>query len=71
MNNPILTQLASLIESILKSEVPVVENAAAAAAIDTAKSDPKVVAVSAASVALLEAARNLKAAANAPPQAPK
>jgi hypothetical protein len=66
MNIPLLTKLAHLIEEILKADAPVVGRAAAAAAVASAESDPKVQAVTAASAVLLEAAQNLKAAVNTP-----
>lgn len=64
MNIPLLTQLVHLIEEIVKSEAPVVAGAATKAALQSAESDPKVQAVTAASLVLLEAAQNLKAAAS-------
>lgn len=73
MNLPLLGKLAHLIEEILKSEVPIMEKAAVATAVGAAESDPKVQAITAASVALLSAAQNLKTAAqtpNAPHAAP-
>lgn len=61
MNIPLLSHLVHLIEEILKAEVPVIETAA----IQSAKEDPKVQAVT----ALLEAAQNLKTVVNTnPPQ---
>jgi hypothetical protein len=63
MNVPLLTKLMHLIEEIMKSEVPVVTTAA----VETAESDPKVQAITAASVALLSATQDMKAAINAPP----
>lgn len=66
MNIPLLTQLAHLIEEILKTNAPVVERAASDAALGTIEQDPKVQAVRAASIALLDAAKNMKAAVNTP-----
>jgi hypothetical protein len=66
MNIPLLSQLAHLIEEILKSDVPVVERAATDAAVKSIEQDPKVQAVQTASIALLQAAKDLKAAANTP-----
>ncbi len=66
MNIPVLTQLAHLIEEILKTEIPVAGHAAAEAAISDAESDPKIRAVTTASVALLDAAQRLKQAAGTP-----
>lgn len=65
-NIPVLSQLAHLIEYVLKAEGPAVGKAAGEAAAQTAMSDPKVQAVSAASVALLKAAQDLKAATAEP-----
>lgn len=62
MNIPLLTQLAHLIEEILKADAPVMEKTVITAAISTAEQDPKVQAVQAASIALLTAAHDLKAA---------
>jgi hypothetical protein len=62
MNIPLLTKLVHLIEEILRSEVPVVEEAA----VQTAESDPKIQAVTAASVALLAATKDMRAAVDAP-----
>jgi hypothetical protein len=61
MNIPLLTKLAHLIEEIFKAEAPVAENIA----ITTVESDPKVQAVTAASLAMLQAAKDLKAASAA------
>jgi hypothetical protein len=61
MNIPLLTKLAHLIEEIFTAEAPVAENIAIA----TVESDPKVQAVTAASLAMLQAARELKAATSA------
>lgn len=71
MNIPLLTQMVHLIEEILKSEAPAMGKAAEEAAIVTAEQDPKVQAVQAASIALLSAAQDLKAAANPPPASPQ
>ncbi len=70
MNIPLLTKLIHLIEEILKSEAPVVEKAAVSAAVATVESDPKVQAITAASIALLDAAQTLKTAVNTPPDVP-
>lgn len=73
MNIPVLTQLVLLIEELIKSHGPEVAQAAGqaaeAAAIQTAQTDPKTQAVTAASLALLSAAQNLKTAINTPPPA--
>lgn len=66
MNIPLLAQLAHLIEEILKSDVPVVEKAATDAVVQSIEQDPKVQAVQTASIALMQAAKDLKAAANTP-----
>lgn len=75
MNIPVLTQLAILIEEIFKSHGPEVaqaaEQAAVTTAVGTAEADPKVQAVTMASVALLTAAQNFKATVNAPPSVPQ
>lgn len=64
MDIPVLAQLVVLIETLFKSHGPEVikaaEQAAAGAAISTAETDPKIQAMTAASVALLQAAQNLK-----------
>ncbi len=74
MNIPLLSYLVHLIEEVLKSDGPVVAKAAgqaaATAAVASAESDPKVQAVTAASIALAQAAQNLKAAVNEHPDAP-
>lgn len=66
MNVPILTQLVYLIEEIVKEHGSTVAqaagDAAATAALGTVEADPKVAAVTAASVALLTAAQSLKTA---------
>ncbi len=67
MNIPLLTQLAHLIEEILKADAPAVGKAAGEAALASAEADPKVQAVTLASSALLSAAIDLKAAVNTPP----
>ncbi len=66
MNIPVLKQLVHLIEEIFKTEAPIVEQAATAAALQTVEQDPKVQAVTAASVALLAAAKEFKEAVNTP-----
>ncbi len=66
MNIPVLSYLVHLIEELLKTEAPVVGEAAAAAA----EQDPKVQAVTSASAALLDAAQRLKAAVDDHPDAP-
>ncbi len=74
MNIPLLSYLVHLIEEIMKTDGPVVAKAAgeaaATAAIASAESDPKVQAVTAASLALMTAAQNLKTAVNEHPDAP-
>ncbi len=70
MNIPLLTYLVHLIEEVLKTDAPIVEQAAVSAAVETAEQDPKVQAVTAASIALLQAAQTLKAAAADHPDAP-
>ncbi len=70
MNIPLLSYLVHLIEEVLKKDAPVIGQAAATAAIETAEQDPKVQAVTVASVALLDAAKNLKEAVNEHPDAP-
>lgn len=67
MNIPLLTQLVHLIEEIMKTDAPMAEKAAVAAAVESAEQDPKVLAVQSASLALLDAAKNLKTAVNTPP----
>lgn len=71
MNVHLLSELVDFIEGLFKHTAPVVvtavEQAAAGAAVAAAESDPKVQAVTAASVALLTAAKSLKAAINTPP----
>lgn len=66
MNVPLLTELVNFIEGVFKHTAPTVatavEQAAAGAAVAAAESDPKVQAVTAASVALLAAAKELKGA---------
>lgn len=67
----VLLELVSFIEGIFKHTAPVVvqatEQAAATAAITTAEQDPRTQAVVAGSVALLQAAQQLKAAIQTPP----
>ncbi len=70
MNIPLLSYLVHLIEEVLKTDGPVVAQAAETAAIASVESDPKVQAVTAASVALLDAAKTLKEAVNEHPDAP-
>ncbi len=74
MNIPVLTQLVSLIEEIFKAHGSAVaqaaETAAAQAAIGTVEQDPKVEAITAASIALLTAAQNVKEALNTPSAVP-
>ncbi len=71
MNLPVISQLVSLIEEIFKAHgtevVKVAEQAAVSAAVSTAESDPKVQAVTEASIALLAAAQTLKAALKTAP----
>jgi hypothetical protein len=69
MNVPIITHLLHLIEEIFKADAPSVEKAVGVAALAAAEQDPKVEAVTAASVALLAAAQNLKVAMKADPEA--
>ncbi len=71
MNIPLLTQLVHLIEEVLKSEGAAAGQAAAQAAVGTMETDPKVQAVTEASMALMAAAQKLKAAANPPPAGTK
>lgn len=74
MNIPLITHLITLIEEIFKAHgkevVEAAGEAAAGAAIQTAEADPKVAAVTEASVALLAAAQSLKAAIDARQSAP-
>ncbi len=70
MKLPMLTYLVHLIEEIFKADAPVVAEAAAGAAAATVEQDPKVQAITAASVALLTAANSLKAAMTNHPEAP-
>ncbi len=71
MNVPILKELVYFIEGLFKHTAPTVvyavEQAAAGAAVAAAESDPKVQEVTAASIALLTAAKSLKAAIETPP----
>ncbi len=74
MNLPVISQLVSLIEEIFKAHgtevVQVAEQAAVGAAVSSVEADPKVQAVTEASMALLNAAQTLKAAIQtAPPVA--
>lgn len=75
MNIPLFSYLANLIVEMLSQGTPVVAKAAGkaatAAAVASAESDPKVQAVTAASVALLAAAKDFKAAVNDHPDAPE
>ena len=80
MNIPVLSALVAFIEGIFKHTAPAVttavEQAAVGAAVESAEQDPKVAAVTAASVALLTAAKGLKTAideskATPAPDAPK
>ncbi len=66
MNLSLLKHLVSLIEEIFKADAPVIEKAAVAGAVASAEQDPKVQAITDASVALLAAAQNLKQAVNVP-----
>jgi hypothetical protein len=69
MNIPVILQLVSLIEEIFKvhgsTVIHAAEQAAASTAVETVEQDPKVAAVTEASVALLAAAKSLKTAINA------
>jgi hypothetical protein len=67
MNVPLLTNLLHLIEEIFKADAPAVGQAVGVAALAAAEQDPKVAAVTTASVALLAAAQNLKAAIHSDP----
>jgi len=67
MNIPLLSYLVNLIEEILKKDVPL----AGKAALASAESNPKVQAVTVASVALLKVTESLKEAVNGHPDAPK
>lgn len=71
MNIPLLSYLVNLIEELLKKDGPVVAKAAASAAVAGAESDPKVQAITAATVAVLEATKALKTAVNEHPDAPE
>jgi hypothetical protein len=75
MNVPLLSYLVNLIEEMMTKDGPVVGKAvgkaAATAAIASAQSDPKVQAITAASVAFLAATQDLKAAVNEHPDAPE
>jgi hypothetical protein len=62
MKLKLLSELATFIEALFTHAAPVVAQAAAGAAVASAESDPKVQAVTEASVALLAAAQSLKAA---------
>jgi len=67
MNIPLLSYLVHLIEEVLTKEAPI----AGAAAIASAESDPKVQAITTASVAVLAATKNLKDAVNDHPNTPE
>jgi len=74
MNLPVISQLVALIEEIFKTHgtevVKVAEQAAVGAAVSSVEADPKVQAVTEASMALLDAAKTLKSAiSTAPPVA--
>lgn len=71
MNVPLLSYLVNLIEELLKKDGPVVAKAAASAAVAGAETDPKVQAITAATVAVLAATQTLKAAVNEHPDAPE
>ncbi len=75
MNVPLLAYLVNLIEELLTKDGPVLAKAAgqgaATAAIASAQADPKVQAITAASVALLAATQDLKSAVNDHPDAPE
>lgn len=62
MNIPLLSQLAHLIEEILRTDAPIAEDAIAAAALASVEQDPKVQAVQTATIALMTAAKDMKAA---------
>lgn len=62
MNIKLLSELVTFIEGLFKHTAPVVLQAAEGAAVASAISDPKVQAVTEASVALLTAAQTLKTA---------
>jgi uncharacterized membrane protein len=67
MNIPVITQLISLIEEIFKAHGATMAKAAEEAAVAGVEQDPKVQAVTVASVALLAAAQDLKTAISATP----
>lgn len=69
MNVPVLKNLVHLIEEIFKADAPVIVQTAETVAIAGVESDPKVAAITAASVAFLSATQNLKAAIHAEPEA--
>ena len=71
MNIPLLSYLVNLIEEVLKQDAPAAGKVAGIAALASAESDPKVQAVTAASVVLLQAAQELKTAVNEHPDAPE
>jgi hypothetical protein len=68
MNAPLLTHLLHLIEEIFKADAAPVGEAVGVAALSAAEQDPKVQAVTAASVAFISAAQNLKAIIHAQPE---
>lgn len=70
MNLKLLLSLVSFIEGLFKHTAPVVVQAAEGAAIESAESDPKVAAVTAAAVGLLAATQTLKTAIAQHPDAP-
>lgn len=72
MNVKLLSELVNFIEGLFKHTAPIVLQAAEGAAVASAESDPKVAAVTEASVALLAAAQTLKTAiAQHPDAAPE
>jgi hypothetical protein len=70
MKLKLLSELASFIETLFTHAAPVVAQAAEGAAVASAESDPRVQAVTEASVALLAAAQTLKTAIANHPDAP-
>lgn len=70
MNVKLLSELVDFIEGLFKHTAPIVVQAAEGAAVASAESDPKVQAVTEASVALLAAAQTLKSAIAEHPDAP-
>ena len=73
MNVPVISQLITLIEEIFKAHgeqvAKAASDAAVGAAVATAEADPKVQAVTEASMAMLAAAQSLKAAIQTDPAA--